>query len=553
MSSASRGLKRPLSQIDSANHDQELSRMRLQIQAMKLEHENTRKGDLLNLRTAEGKVDKLQRHLEFLNSEISTNEGSQRQSEEAHMKEKHELEKAKLDLQSKISDLEVQVQAGSSTSATQHHELGRKLEIAETKVQSLEKHNAVYQEQSEAFQQEINRLKQEAIKASMPSARKPFTTITEPETPSSALGSARELREQIREGEARERQLHAKVQELQEIAQNVSVQDEKLKQLQARLQKSDATIAKNSENDVQLEQLLAEKQEWHAQFSKLMSEGTVPTSETTPMQAVKFLQSMRQEKLVLHRHMGEMQSHLREAEERAELAEKKVVQEGSKRAGAEAKTTELEDKLATLKNQMVYVSKRKESLEKLLASYDTEFKMLPASGGDSASREAVLDKRIKELEAALEASEQQVKFKKQESETRTPPAMLAKARERAREMEAACTAAEAAKAKILKQLEKTEGELALLESRLGKGEYDPSKTKVVHFACNPSEMLYKKQKEKKLKAKDAEKLVKENEELRAKLKALESASRSISSVAGAMVCAKMTISCLWPSVQITHP
>jgi hypothetical protein len=53
--------------------------------------------------------------------------------------------------------------------------------------------------------------------------------------------------------------------------------------------------------------------------------------------------------------------------------------------------------------------------------------------------------------------------------------MLAKARERAREMETACTAAEKAKAKILIQLEKTEGELALLESRLAKGEFDASK------------------------------------------------------------------------------
>jgi hypothetical protein len=63
-----------------------------------------------------------------------------------------------------------------------------------------------------------------------------------------------------------------------------------------------------------------EKQEWQAQFGKLLSDRSegaagaarAAPSETTPMQAVKLLQSMRQEKLVLHRHMGELQSHLRE-------------------------------------------------------------------------------------------------------------------------------------------------------------------------------------------------------------------------------------------------
>jgi chromosome segregation ATPase len=255
MSSAGRGLKRPLSQIDSANHGQELSKMRLQIQAMKLEHENTRKRDLLNLRTAEGKVDKLQRHLEFLNSEEDKAQDAQRQSEEAHMKEKHQLEKANLDFQTQIAALEAQLQSGSSALAAEQHELGRELEVANTKVQSLENQNTEYQERCETFQKEINGLKQEAIKSSMPASRKPFAALAE--TPSSALDSSRDLREQIRDGEARERQLRAKLQEAQAVAQNVGVQDEKLKQQQTRLQKAEATIAAYGQKEVQFEQLVS--------------------------------------------------------------------------------------------------------------------------------------------------------------------------------------------------------------------------------------------------------------------------------------------------------
>lgn len=90
-------------------------------------------------------------------------------------------------------------------------------------------------------------------------------------------------------------------------------------------------------------------------------------------------------------------------------------------------------------------------------------------------------------------------------------------------LERALADAQKDNAKLSKHLELAEKQLAQYERRLGRGEYNPDTTKVVHLAVNPTSELLQNRHDT---ASELEALRKENDALRAQFEKLSGTSLS---------------------------
>ena len=189
------------------------------------------------------------------------------------------------------------------------------------------------------------------------------------------------------------------------------------------------------------------------------------------------------------------QEAVREAEARAELA--------ATRAEA-AETT-----LARLERRTQMLTDERDSLKAVLASYDEEY-LSKGDGGDLSPGQ----RRIAELEATVAALHSHIKILETEVGVGTVAAAgnvdaAAEAVERAAAAESRAKAAE-------NEAEALAKEVALLQERVGSGEFNPDTTKVLHFRSNPEAELQRAAKESRV----AE-LESENEALRQNLQRVE--------------------------------
>lgn len=110
-----------------------------------------------------------------------------------------------------------------------------------------------------------------------------------------------------------------------------------------------------------------------------------------------------------------------------------------------------------------------DNLEDLMKTYENE---LPQASID----------RTKQLEESLNDATNRIKELQQRLVASPSPAGAKKRQQRLDMLEAELSRSKQECSKVTQALERTERELAALESRFGKGEYDPSKTKVLHLA-----------------------------------------------------------------------
>jgi mitotic spindle assembly checkpoint protein MAD1 len=207
----------------------------------------------------------------------------------------------------------------------------------------------------------------------------------------------------------------------------------------------------------------------------------------------------------------------------AEAAEAAARDATTRAEAATARAEAMEVDFARLDRKAQLLTQERDSLQSVLASYDEEY----LSKEDGLSGEiSPAQRRIAELEATVEALHGHMKSLETELGAGSVAAagsadVIAEANTKILAAEARAHAAESEVENLAKQVE-------LLEERVGRGEYNPETTKVLHFKGNPEAELYRAAKE----ARIAE-LESENEALRQSLQRVEAATALAAGTPGA--------------------
>ncbi|KAL3680469.1 hypothetical protein R1sor_023425 [Riccia sorocarpa] len=190
-------------------------------------------------------------------------------------------------------------------------------------------------------------------------------------------------------------------------------------------------------------------------------------------------------------------------EANAEVAKLQTALQMAKRAKDEAETLanssqdELVEGALNLKRaerKIALVTKERDGLKEILASYDAEEAVLAShqkknqsSGlGDLSTPTKSKDLRIQQLEAALADAQQHAKLLGQELERGS--SALAEQRQKAEKMALELTTEQERIKLVEREADQLRAEVSVLESKVGRGESNPAATKVLHMLINPESM-----------------------------------------------------------------
>lgn len=296
-------------------------------------------------------------------------------------------------------------------------------------------------------------------------------------------------------------------------------QTESMKKKLERLEQRSEEFAKIEVENTELKYRL---EKWES----VDSDGVKIQNPAQMSQRIAHLQEMN---AILLEKQGELQSSCHLEEENGRCLQYKYEMLQKQHDQDKVKSQHLMEQLKRFQRKLLLFSKERDGYKQIIDSYESE--LTSNVGSLTTSRiqhqEGVIDgyrKQIEMLEANITKLTQELTDYKMQGCHKEPSSsansngvvprsqvdntdqkIILQLRERIEKLE--------------KQLEKTEEEKFILESRIEQrhlqGDYDPSKTKVLHFSMNPVAMAQAKKKE------IIAELKEENEKLKHRLKLLE--------------------------------
>ncbi|KAK7500988.1 hypothetical protein BaRGS_00007868 [Batillaria attramentaria] len=305
---------------------------------------------------------------------------------------------------------------------------------------------------------------------------------------------------------------------LQQQQQNAHLLQEQLISAQHKLEAAEKRGEKLAELEVEHEELKRRLQRWEAED---VSGSRRPQSPAVLSQRVQELQTAQ---LVALEEKGRLQSDLSMMELKLKEARELHQKIQGEFSVQQMQTQQLNELIKRLRRKLLLVTKERESYKRILDGYESEITVpVPASS------------RIQELEDVVEGYRQQV----QELETQLQQTNELHAQTAARcfQLEQQCEGENSTLNRSLRadqdkihqlqeqvvqmeqELKKAVEEKEILEMRIEQrnlqGDYDPTRTKVLHFSANPAS-LAQQQREK-----EVERLQEENARLAARVQLLE--------------------------------
>eukprot|EP00887_Chlorella_sp_A99_P005609 scaffold1.g5609.t1 len=317
----------------------------------------------------------------------------------------------------------------------------------------------------------------------------------------------RSLREQLREHEA----LAAEARRLKEQELNVHVLREQLKATEARCRRAEEMLPAAAELQGQVAELEAQLSRW-----RLILGGTADC--TSPEEVLHLLSGLQARQLLAAAAAGERADA--EAALRAEAAaaaEARAAAEASAAAAA-GRADEATAGRARAERKLALLAKERDGLKAILASYDEEY--LNQQQGEAEAESLELgpqQRRIVELEAQVSALHDHVAALEGDAAARAAAAACGAAS--AGDAAARAAAAEARAAALEAEADNLGRQVALLQERLGRGEYNPATTRVLHLKHNPETEVQRELRDTRVAELEAE-----NGALRSTLAALEAAA-----------------------------
>jgi len=278
---------------------------------------------------------------------------------------------------------------------------------------------------------------------------------------------------------------------------NVDLLKEETSTLKIKLERAEQIVNNSSRILIERDTLLQEKARWEALIGQdIQSSSAIERN----------IADLRKEKELLYDKVGHFSTELKLSESVCKNQEQTIKELKEQTEGHQRKLIEYQDIIRSQERTILTIMKEKEGLTNILDSYNAE------EGIQNPNFEKQKTERIKELERSLnERNSLLLEYATSSSKLDlTEFTILQKSLE----------ATQIENDKLKKEISKLDQEIATLETRLGKGEYDRSKTKVLHFTMNPESIAIGKYSE-------LEKLKQENDELKVRLAMLSGDSNSV--------------------------
>ncbi|XP_067673796.1 mitotic spindle assembly checkpoint protein MAD1-like isoform X2 [Haliotis asinina] len=311
-----------------------------------------------------------------------------------------------------------------------------------------------------------------------------------------------------------------------ETEKNTLLMEEQIEGLTKKLQRAENRMADYTQLQLDNESLKINLERWQGKSAAGLGNPLSPTElslQVAELQSAQMLASDEYSKL--QSRFNSLQAELREMNSKYQT----LVQEVSVgKTGSQHQ----QDLIKRLQRKLLLVSKEREGYKRILDSYESEVTV--NVGALQASRVQQLEQLLQDyrvqtesLEAELGRTAHEVsqtkskcleletlttdKGEKAEQSTKSDQRMIQELKERIIELEL--------------ELEKKNKQVNLLEARIEQrnlqGDYDPSKTKVVHFTMNPAELAQRQREE------EVKRLHDENDKLKQRLKLLEESGGSV--------------------------
>ncbi|EIE27827.1 hypothetical protein COCSUDRAFT_83447 [Coccomyxa subellipsoidea C-169] len=285
-------------------------------------------------------------------------------------------------------------------------------------------------------------------------------------------GRDAELRN-LREELAAQEEAVREARRLKDHVRKSGILAEQLMASEGKVRRLEAVAAAHSELQAQVEPQQAELRLWRSALAGAAGAG----SAAGPEAVLQLLEDLRGQVLTLKEHTGEKEAEARRLQEAVRAAEDAAKEADARLLRTQAAQSEAAGAVARLERKAALLAKERDGLKSILASYDEE------EGSAGTGTGAAQTEHVRELEATNGALKAQLQVLEEEAaqgvaSLRAQTEKLAAATERADKAESLVQRLEA-------EADAQGRQIALLEERLGRGEFNPSTTRVLHFVHNP--------------------------------------------------------------------
>ncbi|KAK9710114.1 coiled-coil domain-containing protein mad1 [Basidiobolus ranarum] len=309
---------------------------------------------------------------------------------------------------------------------------------------------------------------------------------------------------------------------LKENQQNIAILKEEKSSLESKLSMMDSLRDRSSELEVELSVLKREKAQWSTFLDKKDN-----SEFDSPYSLSKTVASQRYEIASLHEKNGNLAANLKSRDAYITKIESHLQDLNEKIKQLEEKRDRDSRNLKRMEKSKALAQKEAEFLREQLKSYDMEEVTMMPGSFDSAKAT-----RISQLEELVEEYRQQIKQLEENNESGRANATseesgndnttIAALRERLNELvhdneqhQEVLANLKKENGMLVKENESLDKQLGALEFALGRGEYNPSKTRVLQLIDNPTS------REVNIRASTLDSLKAENKQLLQKIQELQ--------------------------------
>ncbi|KYQ93412.1 mitotic spindle assembly checkpoint protein 1 [Tieghemostelium lacteum] len=252
--------------------------------------------------------------------------------------------------------------------------------------------------------------------------------------------------------------------------------------LKDKLSRFEETLTKYNTLQVEFNQLKQQQKQYQINENNNYSNNLGITVDELKIK----LSQVEIDNQVLLGKLGEMTSNLRVLENRNKELQESLDQDKDSTNVKNSKISELTDKIKRLEKNNYLLKAERDGMKRILDAFDVEENIsLKNSNGEDgeiqgqSSNSKMRLERINELERAL--NEKNLLLEQYESKLSKGTST-----QNLNPMDVDEIDYREEYPKLNKEIERLMEEIAILESRLGRGEYDQSKFKVLHMTSNPS-------------------------------------------------------------------
>jgi len=253
---------------------------------------------------------------------------------------------------------------------------------------------------------------------------------------------------------------------------NIEVIKQQNESLQGKLSRYQEIVENFSKLEIQHNILIQEKKDLEKKYGEF---DKFPGGPEQFQQRITFLENENQTYVG---KIGELTANLKLLENRNNDIEDSILEEKSSISSKNNRIDEFIEKIKRLETQNYIYKKEIEGLNKILDLFDLDNVVNSNNNSTSeTSDSSIRIERVKELQRAL--TEKNTLVEQYETQLSNRDKAATSNGNDQLDYKSECV-------KLNKEIDRLLEENALLESRLGKGEYDPTKTKVLHMSINPS-------------------------------------------------------------------